>query len=274
MLKCLHCGFSCKGLTLHLKYKHSQTPAEYRVLFPGSEIFCKSTKIQMSKNSHVAKFIDCTLEERLGTEAAAKARINMSAAAGQHLIGKKRTEEYKNKMREVWNEKRESWTASIRKSAARPEIKKKQSESMKARIASNGYHLAKGKESKFEASIRNILESNGYTVILQKATKKASLGVTRFFDILIPSLNLLIECDGEWWHRTADRITIDTEKTNAAYKENYKLLRISDSEFSRNFNDPADAKLLLSLLPLGKEALFDRSINMINSRRIKLDSCI
>jgi len=48
-LTCQHCGFECKGLTLHLKYKHGQTPTQYKEQFPNSEIFSSSVKQQMKQ---------------------------------------------------------------------------------------------------------------------------------------------------------------------------------------------------------------------------------
>ncbi|WP_407305564.1 hypothetical protein [Acinetobacter sp.] len=77
-LKCNHCGFECKGLTLHLKYKHSQTPKEYREQFPDAEIFSKSVRKQMSA-SNPLKGTTCTFEERYGDRAdEIKAKIGKS----------------------------------------------------------------------------------------------------------------------------------------------------------------------------------------------------
>lgn len=89
----------------------------------------------------------------------------------------------------------------------------------------------------------------------------------------IPELNLLVECDGEWWHRTADRIKIDKDKTHAARLEGYRLLRISDLELSRGVDTPVDARHVLALLELTKELLFNRSLELLKSRWVKSNAC-
>jgi very-short-patch-repair endonuclease len=263
---CLHCRFECKGLTLHLKHKHGQTPAQYREQFPGAEIFSKGVRQQMSDSSYVAKFAGKPLEARLGVERSEAAITKMRESAGKHLLGTKRTDEYKEKMRHKWVEKRDEWSKAIRKSAARPEVKAKMSASMKKHIAENGYHLAKNRESSLEAFVRTVLENKGFQVVKQKGTKKATLGTVRFFDLFVPSLSLLIECDGEWWHRTPDRISIDKQKTEAARLEGLRLLRISDNELSRQHDTQKDADLVLSLLDLTEEQMFQRSMSLIAAR--------
>lgn len=114
-----------------------------------------------------------------------------------------------------------------------------------------------------------MLEKNNYHVILQRGTKKATLGTVRFFDIYVPELNLLIECDGEYWHSSIDRINIDLQKHNAALGEGYKLLRISDSEISRKLNEQ-DESYIMSLLTLTSSELEKRSLNIIKGRLNRL----
>jgi hypothetical protein len=54
------------------------------------------------------------------------------------------------------------------------------------------------------------------------------------FDFYIPSLNLLIEVDGEFWHSKPKQINRDLLKTNSARELGYNILRLSDTEL--NFN--------------------------------------
>lgn len=49
------------------------------------------------------------------------------------------------------------------------------------------------------------------------------------FDIFIPSLNILIEYDGNYWHEFKNKINRDLYKNQYAIKNNFKLIRIRES---------------------------------------------
>ncbi len=268
LLSCLHCGFNCKGLTLHLKYKHSQTPAEYRMQFPGAEIFSSSVRKQMSQNNHLIK-TSMSFNERFGQEEADRIKKKIGKESGASRKGKKRPQQGET-IKATWEKKRESWSLSIRTHAQTELSREKHRVAMKKRIAENGYHLARGKETKLEKFVRETLETSGLYVVKQKGTLKATLGTTRFFDLWVPELNLVVECDGEYWHASLDRITIDTKKNEAAKIEGYTLLRVSDTEFSKKFNKIDEAKLL-SLLELSDHELELRATEMVQDRLIKLN---
>lgn len=51
-----------------------------------------------------------------------------------------------------------------------------------------------------------------------------------FYDFYLPKENLLIECDGEYWHSFPDAIKRDKKKDVLAKEKNYKLLRLSEKE--------------------------------------------
>ena len=266
LLKCMHCGFECKGLTLHLKYKHSQTPAEYRTQFPGAEIFSSSVRKQMSQNSYIAR-IPASFEERYGKERADQIKAEIGKNSGRARLGKKRPQQGES-LKLAWEKNKESWSDGIRKQAQTPEAREKQRVLMRKRIEKDGYHLSRGRETKLEKFAREAFEVSGYEVIKQKGTKKTTLGVVRFFDLWIPELNLVVECDGEHWHCNPDRISIDLSKNGAAKIEGFKLLRVSDSEFSRRL-DIADRTKLLSLIFLDDKTLELRARELVENRRLK-----
>ena len=263
-ITCLICGSRHKALNLHITKMHNIKPAEYLQQFPSAQLYSQHVKDKMSEKSYMKKQKGKSLEERLGTENAALIKSKIGEKASIRQLGTKRSDEYKNKMKETWNERREEWSTAIKTSANRPEVRDNISKSQKLRIERDGYHLARGKESYLEKGIRQILENNGYTVIKQKGTKKKTLGTVRFFDMFVPELNLIIEADGEYWHSNRERIRIDQEKTNAAIQEGYEFLRISDVDFSKN--NMSEEKLL-KLLSLSKSEKLKHSSEII---RLKL----
>ena len=49
-------------------------------------------------------------------------------------------------------------------------------------------------------------------------------------DLFIPSLNLVIECDGNYWHKYPTRTEIDNIRTEELIKEGFKVLRLWEHE--------------------------------------------
>jgi very-short-patch-repair endonuclease len=49
-------------------------------------------------------------------------------------------------------------------------------------------------------------------------------------DVYIPSLNLVIEADGEYWHSLPDRIRLDKAKDGYLKNRGYKLIRLPESK--------------------------------------------
>lgn len=266
--KCLLCGEFHKGLTLHLKYKHSTTPKLYREMFPDAEIFSKSVKKQMSENSYVAKCTGMSFDERLGEEKSAQIRKKISDSKKEHT-GWTHKEESKQKMKDTWDKNRDEWSQSIRDAwtdERRLIASKKQSQ----KITKNGYHLSRGRETSLEKKIRIALTQLGYEVITQKGTKRITLGTTRFFDFYIPALNLVIEADGEHWHSSKGRIEIDIEKHNAAITEGYVFLRISDKTLKRSTNEESTREIISQLLKMSPTEMREYSNCIIEARKSKL----
>ena len=263
-VECMICGQFHKALNLHLKYRHQIIPKDYLLQFPNAKLYAESIKNKMKENSAM-KGTNKTFEEKFGKEKSDEMKKTLSENAIKNQTGKKRTEEYRQKMRTTWEDKREEWTKSIQISAKRDSVKEKLSIAQKKRIERDGYHLARGRETKLELFIRTIIESAGFEVTKQKGTKKKILGTIRFFDMYIPELNLVIEVDGEWWHKNQDRILIDKAKTEAAIIEGYSFLRLSDKEFGKNKIADPD-KEILRLIHLSKDQQLEYSNNIIKRR--------
>ena len=79
------------------------------------------------------------------------------------------------------------------------------------------------------------IERKVYETLLEKGVifeKEKLIGGSYFVDVYIPSLNLVVECDGEYWHSLPDRIEKD-KRENLFLKENgYNLVRLSESEIN------------------------------------------
>lgn len=272
-INCKICGKQLKGLTLHLLYKHNLKPEEYQVQFPGAPIFSSSVKAQMKENSAWAKNAGKSHVEIYGAELAASISQKISHARSSNT-GWKQPEKMKEKMKETWDKKRDEWCKSIRESAQTPERRETMRKATKKRIAEQGYHLARGRKTKLEKFVEKTIENMNLEFIYQKGTKKQTLGTVRFFDFYIPSLNLIIEADGEFWHRQPDRVEIDIAKTQAALDEGYRFLRISDKLFSRDMSKTEDTDLLIELIQLDQKEQLELSNAIISDRVLLLEQVL
>lgn len=262
-VQCAICQEFHRALNLHLRFKHSISPEQYLLNFPDAKLYSEHIKNKMKQNSFMKKMTGVTLEQRLGKKKADKIKSKISL----NKMGKKgppRSEKGKQKMRDTWEKNRKSWSSAIKFYANLPERRELASQIQKNRIKRDGYHLARGKETALEKFVRVTIEELGYEVVRQKGTANRVLGAIRFFDIFVPALNLIIEADGEWWHRSPDRIKIDFAKTEAAIAEGYTFLRISDSEFGRINMDKN--KLIEQILNLSPEEKLKKSLEIINAR--------
>ena len=60
-------------------------------------------------------------------------------------------------------------------------------------------------------------------------------------DILVPSMNLVIECDGNYWHKYPVGLERDHIRTKELIEKGFKVLRLWESEIKvmdiMNFKD-------------------------------------
>lgn len=61
------------------------------------------------------------------------------------------------------------------------------------------------------------------------------------YDFYIPSLNLLLEVDGEYWHSSARAINRDKIKEQIARRTGMRFLRISDRDWKPELIHGSDA---------------------------------
>ena len=63
----------------------------------------------------------------------------------------------------------------------------------------------------------------------EKSTDKQLIAIqNKYYDFYIPTLHLLVEVDGEYWHRMVPAIKNDLEKHVLAKELKYNLLRITN----------------------------------------------
>lgn len=115
-------------------------------------------------------------------------------------------------------------------------------EQMKKQLAVNRRErLTSGKMSKPEKLMQDMLESNGIDYQYQHELSGF------FYDFYIPSKNLLIEVDGDFWHckpntkyqnpvmeEQTKNVVNDKKKTAIAYSNGYTLLRFWESDIQNN----------------------------------------
>lgn len=62
-------------------------------------------------------------------------------------------------------------------------------------------------------------------------------------DFYVPSLNLIIMCDGDYWHNLPGRKEKDEQKTKAMLNRGYKVLRLTEKEINSNLEKCKEAIL-------------------------------
>lgn len=265
-IKCLICGLEFKGLTLHLKYKHNLSPKQYKEIFPNAEIFSSSVKEKMSKNNYLKNLPEDmrSLDVRYGDEISKSIKEKISINTTKCLSGVARSEDYKQKMKEKWEENYESWCLAIKNSSNTPERKEKSKIIMQNRIESEGYNLNSRKTNKLEKILEDVLIENNYVYKKQVKSSEKILGVFRYFDFYLLNQNLLIEIDGEYWHRNEDRIEIDKLKTIDAISNGYIFLRISDIDLKGSIKKKQQT--ILTYLNMSPEEMLTHSTNIISRR--------
>ena len=148
-----------------------------------------------------------------------------------------------------------------------PEMRKRISDKMKAHIAANGLHLKRGKATSLEKIIIELLGSNNISFRREQRSTNIILNAYRFFDFYLPDLHIIIEVDGEFWHRQKSRVQIDKLKYDDAAAQGYTFLRLSDVYDKRLFEQH---EWLLALI-LDKSAHAAHTNDVISQRTAHIE---
>ena len=148
------------------------------------------------------------------------------------------------------------------------------------RLLKSNQSLSKEKRREISLNARKVQqEMTGFTSIEKKVYEELERRKILFesqktinnkfiVDVYIPSLNLIIECDGDYWHSLEK--TVKKDKSENAYlkKCGYNLLRWSEKDIKQN------VKILVDNLEVFKNNLYGKSISIRdNNRPRKLTSC-
>ena len=83
-------------------------------------------------------------------------------------------------------------------------------------------------DTSIEIKIQNFLKELGITFFTHQYMKEIEHSYQ--CDILIPSLNLVIECDGDYWHKYPTGRDIDKVRTSELFNKGFKVLRLWENE--------------------------------------------
>lgn len=87
------------------------------------------------------------------------------------------------------------------------------------------------KDTKIEVKIQMFLKELGYNFFTHQYIKEIEHGYQ--CDILIPALNLIIECDGNYWHNYPIGKEIDNIRTKELIKKGFKVLRLWEHDINQ-----------------------------------------
>lgn len=87
------------------------------------------------------------------------------------------------------------------------------------------------KDTTIEVKIQNFLKELNMNFLTHQYIKDIEHGYQ--CDILIPSMNLVIECDGDYWHKYPIGNDLDHIRTKELLDKGFKVLRLWESEIRK-----------------------------------------
>ncbi len=108
---------------------------------------------------------------------------------------------------------------------------KKHSEEAKIKIKkSRAKQIFPVKDSSIEVKIQNFLKELNIEFFTHQYMKEIEHGYQ--CDILIPSKNMVIECDGDYWHNYPIGNELDHMRTKELLEKGFKVLRLWENEIN------------------------------------------
>ena len=153
--------------------------------------------------------------------------------------GKKRSEEIKLKISQA-NKNRRNWKLSeeckLRLSQINKDRWAKLSKEERRQRNKAWFLAARKSPSSLELKLGQLLDSLQIEYEIQKCIGNFVV------DIFIPSEDLIIECDGGYWHNLPGRKESDLKRDTYLINLGFKIIRFNDSEIKKDF---ANVKLEL-----------------------------
>lgn len=125
---------------------------------------------------------------------------------------------------------RSAWARGCYDDMFTPEYLEKKSRNQKALWASGRFDDVFTGPSSLELMVANALDICGIIYVTEHRLE----GDSHLFDFFIPSIALLIEVDGVYWHSTPKAKRRDRLKDTLAAERGFKLLRISGAEIRKS----------------------------------------
>ena len=160
----------------------------------------------------------------------------------------------KNALKQFKNGISEETKKKLRKNALKmwknPEFRKKLEKSLKGHIMpkeaiekikqARAKQILPTKDTSIEVKIQNFLKILGIEFFTHQHIK---ISHAYQCDILIPCMNLVIECDGDYWHKYPVGLDIDHIRTSELIKKGFKVLRLWEFEIKEMDLDKFKIKL-------------------------------
>lgn len=254
MVTCKICNKQFKILSSHVSFKHKMSKEDYMLSYPGADWISKDESAKISsrlrerhaieKEKDYEKYIATRkrvcqeMRDRKGDnwrhteETKEKMRISHTGQQrGPHTekTRKKISEARKGKKisldhatkEQKRKKQKESWRKRKQDSETYNEYLSKLSDRRKEYIKQNGNPAIQKSETSIEIACRDFLDRNDIKYFTQYILEGKQ------YDFFLPEENLLLEVDGEYWHRLEPSIRNDIEKHQIAAKHNLNILRIS-----------------------------------------------
>jgi very-short-patch-repair endonuclease len=228
-------SISRKGHISWMKGKHHTKEAREKIRI--------GTKLGMKINNSGEKISKALTGKKLPEEQKEKIRKSMKEKHTTHWIGRKHSEETKNKM------------CISQKGENNGMFGKHHTEEAKKRISIlhkglntwiKGTHLSQEtkqklriarykqifplKDTSIEVKIQSFLKQLNIDFLTHQYIKDIEHGYQ--CDLLIPSMNLVIECDGDYWHKYPIGNDIDNIRTSELLEKGFKVLRLWEFEIT------------------------------------------
>lgn len=209
---------------------------------------CKDVKqSKMMQGNKFAKDLEHTEEARFKMSKAKKGkaftethRNNLSKSLKKHSTEFSRRMIERNKGRILSLETRQKISEANTGRKQSEETRRKNSEStkkywMKIPQEQRSTHMQKAfraaitsNPSSIEFAIRKVLEN--YRILYEPQKQ-----IGRYYpDIVITNENIIIECDGDYWHNLPGKQELDAQRDEWLEKNGYKVIRIRESDIRRN----------------------------------------
>lgn len=181
-----------------------------------------------NQNRKLLEFYQTKKGKLAAKETSRKAIIRQNDPEWKNTIGKLKNEKQKISIRKFYqtNEGKNTRKKANKKLLNFYQTKAGEINKQKLRDVRAKQILPK-KDTSIEVKIQNFLKQLGISYFTHQYMK---IEHGYQCDILIPSMNLVIECDGDYWHKYPIGMEIDHIRTSEMLSKGFKVLRLWERE--------------------------------------------